>query len=129
MPKIKIDPADKVFSEYIRTRDGWTCQRCFKRYQPPTRALHASHYFGRGKESVRFDPMNVTSHCHGCHSYLTANPEEHRQWKIHQIGQVEFDRLSVRAYTTAKKDRGLALLQAKGLLSSLKGEKWMSSKV
>ena len=34
MGGIKLWPQDKVFSEYIRTRDKWTCQRCKKYYNP-----------------------------------------------------------------------------------------------
>ena len=104
---IKIDSADKYFSLYIRYRDNWTCRRCFKEYEPVTNALHCSHFWGRARESTRFDPLNANAHCHGCHSYFTANPELHRQWKLNQIGQVEYDKLMIRAETRQKKDRAL----------------------
>lgn len=107
MKGIKIDLADKYFSLYIRYRDNWTCQRCGGKYEPGSTSIHASHFWGRARESTRFDPVNVCAHCHGCHSFLTANPELHRQWKLEQVGQKEYDLLMVRAQITQKKDRKL----------------------
>lgn len=115
MRGVRIDQADKFFSLFIRYRDNWTCQRCFTKYEPVTNALHNSHFWGRARESTRFDPVNCVAHCHGCHSYLTASPEEHRAWKLKQIGQAEYDRLMVRAQLTVKKDRKLMALVAQKL--------------
>lgn len=81
---------------------------------------HTSHFYGRRKESVRFDEINATTHCHGCHSYLTANPEEHRQWKLKQIGQKEFDLLALRANSYQKRDRKMAKLYWSERLKELK---------
>lgn len=110
MAKVKIDKADKVFSQYIRTRDNWTCQRCKKRYEPPTSALHCSHFMGRGKEATRFDENNCTSLCYGCHMYFTAHPAEHYQWQVERLGQKEVDALVLRSNTYMKKDRQMAYL-------------------
>lgn len=110
MPKIKIDKADKAFSTFIRTRDNWTCQRCFKRYEPPTSALHCSHFMGRGKEATRFDENNATSLCYGCHMYFTAQPAEHYQWQVKRLGQQEVDMLVLRSNQYQKKDRVMAHL-------------------
>lgn len=107
MRGIKIDAADKFFSLFVRYRDNWQCQRCFTKYEPPTNALHCSHFFGRARESTRFDPLNASAHCHGCHSFFTSSPEDHRAWKLKQIGQAEYDRLTIRANTRQKKDRKL----------------------
>lgn len=107
---IRIDPADRYFSLYVRYRDNWTCRRCGVRYEPGSQSIHASHFWGRARESTRFDPVNVVAHCHGCHSFLTANPELHREWKLKQIGQAEYDKLMVRAHLTQKKDRVLAAI-------------------
>ena len=115
MRGVRIDPADKYFSLYIRYRDNWLCQRCLTQYAPVTNALHASHFWGRARESTRFDPVNVAAHCHGCHSFLTANPEEHRVWKLKQIGQEEYDKLMLRAHATAQKDRKLTTIIFKKL--------------
>ena len=43
--KIKIDPADKYFSLYIRERDNNKCRKC-----GGTSGLQCSHFQGRRKE-------------------------------------------------------------------------------
>lgn len=107
MRGVRIDLADKYFSLFIRYRDNWTCQRCCKKYEVGSQGLHCSHFWGRARESTRFDPLNANAHCHGCHSFFTANPELHRQWKLSRIGQSEYDKLMIRAETRQKKDRKL----------------------
>jgi hypothetical protein len=105
VPKIKIDRADKAFSLYIRTRDGWKCQRCLKQYEPPTSGLHCSHFQGRGKEATRFEPLNCDALCYGCHAYFTANPGEHYQWQVDKKGKKKVDWLILQSNTYKKKDR------------------------
>lgn len=105
---LKLDKADQAFSQYIRLRDG-KCTRCYSLVQFNEQGLpvthHASHFFGRRNESTRFDPLNVDTHCHGCHQYFTSNPAEFYQWKLNQIGQEEMDKLTLRAHTPQRKDR------------------------
>ena len=114
---IKLDPADTVFSKYIRTRDNWTCQRCGKRYSPPTKSLHNSHYYGRSRENTRFDPDNCDSLCFGCHKIWGSDDKEgYRNFKIKQLGQRGFDLLTIRANTYKKKDRKMALIVSRRLL-------------
>lgn len=112
---IRIDQADRYFSLFIRYRANWRCERCLKQYEVGSAGLHNSHFWGRVRESTRFDPVNCVAHCHGCHSFLTANPELHREWKLKQIGQQQYDLLMVRAHTTQKKDRTLATIVSKKL--------------
>jgi hypothetical protein len=102
---IKIDKADSLFSLYIRTRDQWTCQRCFKIFIPPTTALQCSHFQGRGREGTRFDPLNCDALCYGCHMYFTANPGEHYEWQVKRKGQDTVDKLILASNTYCKKNR------------------------
>lgn len=110
MPKIKIDPADKAFSQWIRLRDGM-CLRC----RIPVKlnpkglpvSLQASHFQGRGKENTRFDPDNVCSLCMGCHMYFTAHPAEHYLWQVERLGQVKVDEVILKSNLYRKKDRKL----------------------
>lgn len=81
--------------------------------------LQASHFWGRGRESTRFDDQNVEALCGGCHSYLTANPELHRAHKLKELGQREYDALMLRASTTGKRDDKWQLLISKELLKSV----------
>ena len=102
--KIKISALDRKFSLYIRGRAKWTCERCHKKYSPPTMALHCSHFWGRARKSVRFDPENAASICHGCHVFLTSYPEEHRAWFLKRLGQNRYDALMLRANNPVKVD-------------------------
>lgn len=118
--RIRIDKADQVFSEYIRRRDN-RCVRCGK-YQGEWKRLQCSHFFGRRKESVRFDPQNADGLCAGCHIYFGSNPESCRAFKLAQLGEDAYNALCVRANTPARKDCKLALIKARALLDSLEGE-------
>lgn len=121
--KLKIDPADKVFSQYVRKRDRF-CLRCGSPVEFNDKGLpvshQASHYYGRAKESTRFDPFNVDCLCMGCHlMWGSTDREAYRAFKIKQLGQEEFDLLTLRAGTYKKKDRKFEYLIAKELLKSL----------
>lgn len=110
MGKVKIDAADRAFSLYIRTRDGWRCQRCLKQYKPPTMALHCSHFQGRGKEATRFEPLNADALCYGCHQYFTSHPGEHYTWQVERKGQKAIDLIVLASNTYKKKDRKAELI-------------------
>ncbi len=73
--KIKIRPADKEFSQYIRTRDGWRCVfglRCNKNilFETNRKSLSCCHFHKRRKETVRFDPLNADAGCPACHQFI-----------------------------------------------------------
>ena len=119
--RIKLDPADVFFSEYIRRRDR-RCQRCLNPGYGPKgiTGLQASHYFGRGAENTRFDVSNVDSLCFGCHQIWGSRDKEgYRIFKIHQLGQKGFDVLYLRSNQYKKKDRKMSLIVAKELLKTL----------
>lgn len=112
--RIKLDKADSVFSKYIRLRDK-KCLRCGSGVTFNDKGLpvthQASHFFGRGKESTRFDEENVDTLCTGCHQeWGSADREAYRVFKIKQLGQRGFDLLTLRANTPGKKDRKMAHL-------------------
>ena len=80
--KIKIKKMDSVFSKLIRGRVDYHCEKC-ETYYPPgvgRAGLHASHLWGRARQSTRFMPENVFSHCLGCHQAFTANPVMFHDW-------------------------------------------------
>ena len=97
--KGKIDKHDSIFSKFIRARDGWRCVRCHKYYEPPTSALHNSHYVGRGSWNTRYDEENCDALCYGCHQYWDGKVggqkgrDEYKAFKVKQIGQKGFDAL------------------------------------
>lgn len=83
---MKITAADREFSWCVRERSNWTCERCGKKHEPPTKALHCSHFFGRGNWAVRFNPLNAFSHCMGCHLHFESNPHEFQGWVTDRLG-------------------------------------------
>jgi hypothetical protein len=117
---MKIDTADKYFSLYIRTRDNWACQRCGKRHEPPTNALHCSHFKGRGKEATRFEPLNADALCYGCHRYFTAQPDEHYEWQVQRKGKDVVDRVILLSNTYKKRDRKLEAMYWKQELEKIR---------
>lgn len=122
--KIVIDKADAIFSKYIRLRDG-KCMRCQRRGYPdkdglPIGSLQNSHYFGRAKESTRFEPSNCDALCYGCHEYWgSTHREDYRQFKIRQLGERGFQLLTLQANSYQKKDRKMSYIIAKKLFESL----------
>jgi hypothetical protein len=96
---MKTFPADSAFSDWIRARDKWRCQRCGKEYPPPTSALHCSHFYSRGKWNTRFDPENCIALCYGCHRYWDKHIGEYEAYKIEKMGQQAFDMLTARAWS------------------------------
>lgn len=119
MGAVKLRRSDILFSQYIRTRDNWTCQRCGMYYEPPTRALHCSHFKGRGKEATRFDPENADALCYGCHRYFTSFPDEHYQWQVKRKGQKAIDALILRANGYKKRDDKMEAIIWKAALEDL----------
>ena len=110
---IKLDKADKVFSQYVRLRDK-ECKRCHSTVKLNAKGLpvshQASHFQGRGKEATRFDPENVRTLCGGCHMYLGANPAEHYLWQVQELGQETVDATVLRSNMYHKKDRAAEYL-------------------
>lgn len=123
MPKIKIDLADKLFSQWIRLRDG-KCLRCGVALRLNDKgepiSLQASHFQGRGKENTRFDPDNVCTLCMGCHMYFTAHPAEHYLWQVKRLGNKKVDEIVLKSNMYIKKDRKLQAMLWKQELAKLK---------
>ena len=99
---MKRDANDAKFSDMIRERDQWTCQRCGKIYVPPTRALHSAHMFSRGKPRTRMDPLNACALCYGCHRYLDTHPDLKRKFFRARLGDEVFEALELRSNHTKR---------------------------
>ena len=109
--KIKIDPLDKLFSAYIRTRDGWTCRRCKQEFDPATRSqlLDCSHIIPRGSWSIRLDERNALALCKWkCHKWWHSNPVEATQWLMNDMMTLaEYQALKLRASQIGCKRKNL----------------------
>ena len=109
MSGIKRTPEDARFSVAIRERDGWTCQRCGRVYAPPTRALHAAHYFTRRTQLTRLDPDNALALCYGCHQHVDSHHEDKRMLWLDKLGAERFEALEDKGH--GKRDRTVERLR------------------
>lgn len=110
---MKIDLADKYFSQWVRLRDR-ACKRCGSPVKFNEKGLpvshQASHFKGRRKEASRYMPENVDCLCSGCHMYLTSQPDEHYLWQVKTKGQKVVDQIILTSNTYKKRDRKLEAL-------------------
>ena len=80
MAGIKRTPADAAFSDCVRERANWTCERCGSYFPEGRRGgLDCSHHHSRGNWSIRFDPLNAEALCYGCHSHEGGTQQRREQ--------------------------------------------------
>ena len=104
----KYAKLDALFSEFVRKRAiklTGGCERCLSskfdiqkengEIYPAFKQLQCSHFIGRSRSSVRFDPDNACGLCGACHLYLTAHPLEHTEFFKQRLGR-NFDLLMAR---------------------------------
>lgn len=141
---IKINALDILFSDYIRTRDGWTCQRCitlgrknvfrpnkrlidklpqFEHHVKSGMGLHNMHCYSRGGKTVRYEPDNCCAGCYGCHSYLDTHPLKKYAFFKARLGSKKYNRIVKLSKTNAvgkyKFDREAVKKRIKNDLSEL----------
>lgn len=98
--RIKISEADRLFSLYIRHRDGFKCARCHRIKE----SAQNSHFFGRGMYSTRFDETNCTTLCWSCHDrWGGQDRREYENYMIKWLGKKGFAALNVRAHCISKR--------------------------
>ncbi|KKK87193.1 hypothetical protein LCGC14_2755690 [marine sediment metagenome] len=105
--RIRIDPLDTLFSEYIRRKSGGCCQRCGVYHG--WKGLACCHFNGRGLKSVRWDEDNVMAGCMGCHAYLDAQPMEKVHFFRNLLGEERFNLLESRKRITYPKPDKVAI--------------------
>ena len=115
--KVKFRAADKNFSRYIRRREA--CEICGRM----DIKLEASHYFGRAKESTRFDPRNVKCLCFTCHKKTHENKRYFTDFMLKELGQDGLDKLELDSNSYQKRDDKLNKIIISELLKSV-GMKW-----
>lgn len=71
---IRRDAADKWFSDCIRHKAGYSCERCGKSFGGLSRGLECAHIYGRANKSTRWCADNALSLCTSCHFEFTAHP-------------------------------------------------------
>ncbi|MFB6347865.1 hypothetical protein ACFBZI_07495 [Moraxella sp. ZJ142] len=86
--------ADAAFSNYIRKRANYCCERCGKRYEPNSQGLQCSHHFSRRYYNIRFDADNALALCYNCHVFwFQKDIPEAGRWLENKLGKERIDRL------------------------------------
>ena len=125
MGAIKRTKYDAIFSNLVRERVDFTCERC-GHYEPPgsgRQAMHCSHFISRGNHAVRYDPLNALCICASCHKYLGENPYEHTKLALSVLGGAAMELLqekSRRIMRRRKADLEDMYIHYKGELAKMK---------
>jgi hypothetical protein len=67
--------ADRLFSEYIRTRDDWQCRNCGSPKHP-----QCAHVVSRRYRAIRWSSENAVCLCKRCHMKYTNDPIGWEKW-------------------------------------------------
>jgi 5-methylcytosine-specific restriction endonuclease McrA len=95
---------DILFSEYLRRKRDYTCERCLRNFTHEKGRLDVSHYFGRKNETLRFDEENVRVLCKGCHRLFHESPNEHREFMLKTLGENGLNMLVLRSQKFTKRN-------------------------
>lgn len=94
---MKRDALDAVVSDLVRERDDWTCQ--YSGLQFPDRKgrdIHASHFYSRIYNSVRWFPDNIVTLAARWHDFVGKNPDAHVALIKRVLGDARFEALQER---------------------------------
>jgi len=109
---MKQRATDIMFSKYIRR--GGKCEICGR----TDIKLEAAHYFGRAKESTRFDERNVHCLCFTCHKKSHEDKSYYKNWMIATYGQDGLDLLELHSNQYKGRDDILDKIMIKQLLKN-----------
>lgn len=70
IPTLKKE-ADRLFSNFIRNRDNWTCQTCGLKVWGSN--AHCSHFIGRNNIMTRYDEQNCICQCARENMFMEGN--------------------------------------------------------
>lgn len=123
-PDVTDAELDQLCGDYVKRRDGWTCQRCGRVYVPYPQAsgrlvadgLDWAHFITRVRKKTCWNPLNTIAWCAGCHFYMDRMPHEKIAFAVARLGQAEYDRLRFLSQASGKVDRAMKRLELKQLL-------------
>jgi hypothetical protein len=104
--KIKLRTSDRLWTQYKRIQENYTCQKCGRVYSPDNcRNLGVAHFHGRGHENVRFDEENTLCLCGiPCHRWFDEHKTEFEAFMLKRLGRERFDILALRAHIHKDRD-------------------------
>ena len=126
---MKRTKLDAIFSELVRERANWTCERCGKYYPEGSRmGLHCSHIHSRRHAATRTHPFNAVAHCYACHQWYGGNPVLGGRWAESHLGKERIgvlDGLLRRPIKITKAEKEAAYQHYKKELSRLRNLRQM----
>lgn len=116
--KIKLNSADIAFSNYVRTRDSWTCMFCF-RTKDQGWLMQCAHIFSRSRQNTRFDPDNAICLCARCHDAFHSGKRAEKEsgiefpifsdWIKQLFGEQKYDLLKYKSQQRGRKPNKLEI--------------------
>ena len=116
---IKRNTTDALFSELVRRKANWTCERCGGNFENQKEIFDCSHFYSRKNRAVRFDFENASGLCRACHFYFGEHPGEHAEFFLKRLGREKYDLLSIRAHIPTKIDEKAIRMGLRLMLKSL----------
>lgn len=116
--KAKLKDADRLFSEVIRTRDGWACQACGSKDRP-----QCAHLVSRRYRATRWNPSNAICLCAGCHTRYTFDPLGWDEYLENYCPSIWREMRRLARLGVAKVDYDEVCSYLRGMLISLKANR------
>lgn len=107
MSLIKRSPADAAFSDCVRERADYTCERCQTIYRTRPQGLHCAHVYSRRHKSVRHHADNAVALCYSCHNWAGGNPIEFTRWIEQHLGEARLEMLWARKESPMKFNKAM----------------------
>ena len=95
---IKRNRTDDLFSDIVRERANWTCQRCNGNFENEKHIFDCAHFISRGNKRLRWDFENASAICRGCHKYFEKNPDDHAEFVRVMLGDDRYQLLRLRKF-------------------------------
>lgn len=92
--------ANHAFSDYIRTRDKYTCITCG--LVGDKHNIDAGHYIPRAHRLILYDEFNVHAQCFKCNCVYEGNTIIYRKKLIEKYGEEEVLRLENSQFVECK---------------------------
>lgn len=94
---IKRNTTDKLFSDIMRTRANFICERCHRDFSQRKEICDVSHFITRGNKRTRWDAENVCVFCRGCHELMGKNPGIYTTFMQYKLGLENYYKLMIRS--------------------------------
>ena len=108
--------ADRLFSLYIRKRDGKCQALCQLPYD-----LQCAHLISRRYMAVRWMPENAVALCTFHHKKWTEDPLGWDVWCLERLGGAAWDGLKLKARRGGMPDLGQTIIELRLLLEGMEG--------